>query len=125
MTLREVAKRETAGLSDLFEGREKVDKEARDNLLERKLTIEDFDIVNYNDGKKDVHMCAVVFAEEPTICYCGGQQLTRILDSYVIGGFKGDVRLARDAYEKEEKVVVILEKTTTRSGNNFVKVTVE
>ena len=126
MKFKEIAKQETKGLSDLFDGREKLEKKARKDLLNRDLTIIDFDIVDYDDtsDKKQPHkhFGVVVFEEEPEVAYCTGMQLTRIIDAY-IAEFD-DVIKARNAYTEEEQLIVRLEEKETKGGNTFVAVTV-
>lgn len=124
--LKNIATEETKGLSDLFDGREKLDKKARKELLGTKLTIDDFDIIDYDDSsdKKQPHkhFGVVVFVEEPKIAYCTGMQLTRILDNYV-SNFDSVVE-ARDAYAEEDKLMICMEEKETKGGNTFVAVTV-
>lgn len=124
--LKNIAKNETRGLSDLFEGREQLDKKARKDMLGRRLTVVDFDILDYDDSadKKQPHkhFGVVVFEEKPEIAYCTGMQLTRILDNYV-SNFES-IAEARDAYAEEDKLVIELNEKETKGGNTFVTVKV-
>lgn len=118
-SLKAVAKEETKGLSDLFEGREQLKKKDRKKFLNRHLTIMDFDVLDYNTS----HYAVVVFEEEEQIAYSAGKNLTEIIDAYV-GNFDS-VSDARAAYRDEDPCIVMLEETETKEkGNTFIRVTV-
>lgn len=126
-SFKEVAKEATRGLSDLFEGREQLDADKRDELLNTDLTMMDFDVIDYDDPSDKTqphkHYGVVVFSEHDGIAYSTGKQITEMIDAYV-GEFAGDVRAARDAYAKEDKLVINMEKKRTKGGRTFVSVTV-
>lgn len=127
MKFKEVAKEVTRGLSDLFEGRVQLEADKRDELLNRDLTMSDFDLIDYDDPSDKAnphkHYGVMVFEEEPEVAYCTGKQLTEMIDTYA-GEFDNDVQAARDAYSKEDKLVINMEKKRTKGGRTFVSVTV-
>lgn len=118
MGLKNVAKEQTKGLSDLFEGREQLKKKDRKQFLETELTVQDFDVLDYNNS----HYAVVVFDEKQEYAYSAGKQLTQMIDAYVeeCGGIKE----AREQYKDEEPLVIIMHETETKEGNTFVAVEV-
>lgn len=117
MKLKEIAKKALEStLSDLFEGREKIDTE---DLLEQDLTIDDFDMVEYDETSFPVF----TFKEYPGRVYSGGHMLKKMVTD--ITEACGDLDRARDIYQKDkDKIVVNMKLTRTKKNkNSFVQVT--
>lgn len=113
---------ESITASELMNDREKLETA---DVVGKKLTIEDFDTVDYTDTEgKATHYAVLTFVEAPKKFYCGGLILTKMLDR-VIAEF-GDVEKARQAYAEapaDDKLVVKLSEGKSKlSKNNLVTV---
>lgn len=108
--------RAKSGASRLEAGRKKIDTE---EILGQKLTIVDFDLMEYHDTTKneEVHFYIVVFEELPDRFYCAGTQLSDICEEI-------EALLSETGETAFEPFQITLEDTKTKAGNNFTKVIV-
>ena len=83
------------------------------------LTINAFDLAESKDGKA---FGIVVFKEYPNHYYFCGQALTRIVQAWLSEMEYTDAREASEDLEREGGCPIYLEKATTKSGNEFIKV---
>lgn len=115
INVRDIA-RAKSGASRLEAGRKKIDTS---DILGEKLTIVDFDLMEYHDDIKneDVHFYIVAFEEHPDRFYCAGSQLSDICEQI-------EEVMAEADEEAFEPFQITLEDTKTKAGNNFTKVIV-
>lgn len=99
-------------LSDIYEGRTKVDKENGD------IHICDFDIV---PGKKGEMFAVCAINDKQFIN--GGFVLTKIFTA-IVDEYGGDLTEARKDFKESGGIRVRLEKSTTNNGNTITKVEV-
>lgn len=99
-------------LSDIYEGRTKVDKEDGD------IHICDFDIVPGKMG----NMFAVCALNDRQFIN-GGFVLTKIFTA-IVDEYEGDITEAREDFRRSGGIDVRLTKTKTNSGNTLTKVEV-
>lgn len=119
MGFKEVARNRTS-ISELYNGREKIETEA---IVERPLTIEDFDLVESDKGTYGV----VTFVELPGNVYPCGMVLTDIIMDWVDQIGDGEIPVARQKYkENNDKVVIILSQAKTKDNQRtYTKVEVK
>ncbi len=108
--------------SELMENREKVDTP---DVVGKNLTIEDFDLVDYDGDGKHVHYAVVVFAEMPDKYYQGGYVLTRMIDD-IVEDFDNLLEEAREQYAVagNDRICIRLTESKTKGGKNLTKVEV-
>ena len=83
------------------------------------LTIIAFDLAESKEGKA---FGIVVFKEYPNHYYFCGQALTRIVQAWLSEMEYVDAKEASDELESQGGCPIYLEKATTKSGNEFIKV---
>lgn len=115
INVRDIA-RAKSGASRLEAGRKKIDT---NDILGEKLTIVDFDLMEYHDDTKneDVRFYIVAFEELPDRFYCAGSQLSDICEEI-------ESIMADTGEATFEPFQITLEDTKTKAGNNFTKVIV-
>lgn len=84
-----------------------------------KVHISDFDIVPDAKSKKMYAVCAISATEFMN----GGYMLTKIFSS-IVDDFGGDITTAREEFVSAGGLDVVITRTMTRDGNNFVNVEV-
>lgn len=111
INFKKVAKQQTI-LSDIYEGRTKVDKENGD------IHICDFDIVPGKNGE----MFAVCAINDKQFIN-GGFLLTKIFTA-IVDEYAGDITEAREDFRRSGGIDVRLLKSRTNNGNSITKVDV-
>lgn len=108
---------ESTQLTDLYDGRKKIETS---EVVNKELTIDDFDIVNF-DGTE---FCALTFKELAGFVYNGGMVLTKMIKRWCEE--YGGISEAREAYSKtDEKVKIELKNTKSRNSRDLVVVDVK
>lgn len=107
---------EAVASSSVMANRTKI---STDDVLNKVLTITDFDIV---PGTKGPH-AVVLFSEFSANYYNGGKALTAMCNKWV-DAYDGDIDLCRAELSADGGVKVSLSRIITKDGNPFTTVTV-
>lgn len=105
-------------LSHLMNGRTQLTTK---DVVDKELTIIEFDIASACIKGKDAVFPVIVFKEYPDNYYNGGALLAKVCTAWA-GAFGGDIEIASSALKKEGGVKCKFAETKTQSGNNLVNV---
>lgn len=109
----EIAKKKTT-LSELMNGREKIETDDIVRDYPNGITINSFDIVSTGEDRYPV----VTYAEDDGKYLNGGIVLNKICDGW-LEYFHGDIEQANMSLAKAGGVKCVFKKSKTKSGNNI------
>lgn len=116
MNFKKIAQQQTT-LSDLMSERVKVPMEEIIIEYPNGFHLTDFDLISIDDSENFV---VFTIREDKTIFSFGGTILTNIVKEW-IKEFNGDITATREAYSKEEPILIKAKKEKTRTGRTITR----